>query len=548
MDFFTQVSTVSNNIEQAKLRSIFKLFNDKNRVEEFTVNATNLYLDYSKQNITKNELNDLISWANENKLSQHITDMFAGDKINNTEQRAVLHTVLRAPSQVKVEVLGNEAKEVEQTEQRMAKIVDDVSQGKLLSSTGEKFTDVLAIGIGGSYYGIKVGLSALHPYHDTGLKVHVLANVDGAAVIEKIENLNASTTLVIIISKTFSTQETLLNAKAIKQWMLSELNDDNAITKQWFAISSNVKQAQAFGLQVSHILPMWDWVGGRFSLWSAVGLPLALAIGNKHFQAFKQGAYAMDQHFKTADFKNNMPVLMALIGMWNRNGLGYQSLAVLPYDHALRALPGYLQQTDMESNGKSVSKQGKKLHWATAPIVFGQEGTNGQHAFMQLMHQSDEIIPTDFIVALQGTSNLTEHHKVLVANCFAQSEALMQGKTLEQAKAELSAMDVNNDDVERLAPHKTMKGNTPSNTLLLPSLTPESLGSLLALYEHKIFVQGVLWQVNSYDQWGVELGKHLSEQVLAVMGNNDVKHKMSSSSAALIKMFIQKNIPLDDTK
>jgi len=548
MDFFTQVSTVSNNIEQAKLRSIFKLFNDKNRVEEFTVNATNLYLDYSKQNITKNELNDLISWANENKLSQHITDMFAGDKINNTEQRAVLHTVLRAPSQVKVEVLGNEAKEVEQTEQRMAKIVDDVSQGKLLSSTGEKFTDVLAIGIGGSYYGIKVGLSALHPYHDTGLKVHVLANVDGAAVIEKIENLNASTTLVIIISKTFSTQETLLNAKAIKQWMLSELNDDNAIAKQWFAISSNVKQAQAFGLQVSHILPMWDWVGGRFSLWSAVGLPLALAIGNKHFQAFKQGAYAMDQHFQMADFKNNMPVLMALIGMWNRNGLGYQSLAVLPYDHALRALPGYLQQTDMESNGKSVSKQGKKLHWATAPIVFGQEGTNGQHAFMQLMHQSDEIIPTDFIVALQGTSNLTEHHKVLVANCFAQSEALMQGKTLEQAKAELSAMDVNNDDVERLAPHKTMKGNTPSNTLLLPSLTPESLGSLLALYEHKIFVQGVLWQVNSYDQWGVELGKHLSEQVLAVMGNNDVKHKMSSSSAALIKMFIQKNIPLDDTK
>ncbi len=541
MDFFTQVNTISNNIEQAKSRSIFKLFDNPNRVEDFTMQAAGLHLDYSKQNLTRNELEELITWAQDNNLSQHIANMFAGDKINNTEQRAVLHTALRAPSHIKVKILGEKAKEVEQTEQRMAQIVDDVSQGKLVSVTGEQFTDVLAIGIGGSYYGIKVGLSALHPYHDTGLKVHVLANVDGAAVTEKLENLNASTTLVVIISKTFSTQETLLNAKAVKQWMLEQLNDDAAITKQWFAISSNIDQAQAFGLQASHVLPMWNWVGGRFSLWSAVGLPLALAIGNKNFNALKQGAYAMDHHFQTADFKNNMPVLLGLIGMWNRNGLGYQSLAVLPYDHALRALPGYLQQTDMESNGKSVSKQGEKLHWATAPIVFGQEGTNGQHAFMQLMHQSDEIIPTDFIVALQGTSHLIDHHKVLVANCFAQSEALMQGKSLTQVKTELSATGANKADITRLAPHKTMKGNTPSNTLLLTSLTPESLGSLLALYEHKIFVQGILWQINSYDQWGVELGKHLSEQVLELMESSNIEHTISASSAALIKMFIQKN-------
>ena len=542
MDFFTESSTVKNAVTCAKNRSILSLFDVPNRVNDFSLSAAGLYLDYSKQNITKAELRHLVMWAQEYKLSHLIKAMFTGDKINNTEQRAVLHTVLRAPSSVKHQVLGKEAVEVEKTELHMAQIVSDVSEGTLTGITGEKFTDVLAIGIGGSYYGIKVGLSALHPYHSTGLKVHVLANVDGAAVTEKLETLQAATTLVVIISKTFTTQETLLNAKAIKTWMLAELNDNNAIAKQWYAVSSNVEKAQRFGLNAANILPMWDWVGGRFSLWSAVGLPLALAIGNKHFDELKAGAYAMDEHFQAAPFEQNMPVLMALIGMWNRNGLNYQSLAVLPYDHALRALPGYLQQTDMESNGKSVSKQGEKLNWVTAPIVFGQEGTNGQHAFMQLMHQSDEIIPTDFIVALQGTSDLNEHHKVLVANCFAQSEALMQGKNLAQAQDELIANGLSEADVSRLASHKIMKGNTPSNTLLMQSLTPKSLGAILALYEHKIFVQGALWQVNSYDQWGVELGKNLSEQVLALMSGSTTNHQMSASSVKLIEAFIQKQV------
>ena len=540
MDFFTDSSLVKNAVVCAENRSILSLFDTPNRVTDFSLSAAGLYLDYSKQNITKTELSHLVTWADECKLSDHMKAMFSGKKINNTEQRAVLHSVLRAPSRVKHQVLGKEAIDVEQTEQHMAQIVDDVCQGKLTGLTGEKFTDVLAIGIGGSYYGIKVGLSALHPYHSTGLKVHVLANVDGAAVTEKLETLHAATTLVVIISKTFTTQETLLNAKAIKAWMLAELSDPEAIAKQWYAVSSNVEKAQAFGLNEKNILPMWDWVGGRFSLWSAVGLPLALAIGNEHFNALKAGAYAMDQHFQTARLDENMPVLMALIGLWNRNGLNYQSLAVLPYDHALRALPGYLQQTDMESNGKSVSKQGEKLNWATAPIVFGQEGTNGQHAFMQLMHQSDEIIPTDFIVALQGTSDLEEHHKVLVANCFAQSEALMQGKSLAQAQDELIANGASKEEVSRLAAHKVMKGNTPSNTLLMQSLTPHCLGAILALYEHKIFVQGCLWQVNSYDQWGVELGKQLSEQVLALMSDSSVNHQMSPSSVKLIEAFVQK--------
>jgi len=540
MELFNE--TIQKSAALAKKRSICALFDiPTNRADDFSVSAADLYLDYSKQNITNTELTQLITWANENNLSKKIAAMFNGEKINNTEQRAVLHTVLRAPEQIKKQILGNEAEQVKQTEVRMAQIVDDVHTGKLTSITGEKFTDVLAVGIGGSYYGIKVGLSALQHYHKEGLTVHVLANVDGAAVTEKLEKLNPATTLVVIISKTFTTQETLLNANTIKQWMLAKLKNEKAIATHFFAISSHVEKAQAFGLRASHILPMWDWIGGRFSLWSAVGLPLALAIGNDYFTDLKAGAYEMDKHFQTADFSQNMPVLMALIGMWNRNGLNYSNLAVLPYDHSLRALPGYLQQTDMESNGKSVSKHGEKLYWQTAPIVFGQEGTNGQHAFMQLMHQSDEIIPTDFIVALKGTNSLVEHHKVLVANCFAQSEALMQGKSLEQVECELAEQGASSQQNTLLAPHKIMKGNTPSNTLLMPLLTPQCLGALLALYEHKIFVQGVLWQVNSYDQWGVELGKQLGKQVLAFMENRAVEHTMSASSIKLIEAFLQKH-------
>jgi glucose-6-phosphate isomerase len=442
----------------------------------------------------------------------------------------------------------------------MEKIVDELHSGQLKTASGDTFTDVIAIGIGGSYYGLKVALSALKPFHQDTIQTHVLANVDGAAVQEKLEKLNPKTTLVIVISKTFTTQETLLNAQAVKSWMLASIighDDENGestksknkiseqgilshiMQKQWLAVSSNIPKAIEFGLDENNIFPMWEWVGGRFSLWSAVGLPLALAIGNDNFSALKAGAYAMDKHFQTADSAENMPIVLALIGLWNRNGLGCPSLAILPYDHALRALPGYLQQTDMESNGKSVSICGENLPWLTAPIVFGQEGTNGQHAFMQLMHQSDDIIPTDFIVSLKGSSKYEQHHKVLVANCFAQSEALMQGKSLSQAKEGLSQSALSLEEIERLAPHKVMKGNTPSNTLVLNSLTPKSLGSLLALYEHKILVQGLLWQVNSFDQWGVELGKELGTEILAVMEGDD-STTLSSSTLSLIKQFLVK--------
>jgi len=530
------ISVLSPLATQAKSRSISSLFINSDRVDDYSINAKGLYLDYSKQNVTNEELKQLFDLAETSKLSEKIKAQFLGEIINNTEKRAVLHTVLRAPTEAKINMLGAKADEVIATEQQMANIVSDIRSGTLMSASGEKFTDVIAIGIGGSYYGIKVALSALTTFHTTGLKAHVLANVDGAAVEEKLAKLNAETTLVVVISKTFTTQETLLNALAVKNWMLKQSGDYGIIEKQWFAVSTNIVKATEFGVLEENILPMWDWVGGRFSLWSAVGLPLALVIGNENFNKLKQGAYEMDQHFQYTPFEQNMPVLMALLGIWNRNALQYSSLAILPYDHSLRALPGYLQQTDMESNGKSVSNSGEKLAWVTAPTVFGQEGTNGQHAFMQLMHQSDDIIPTDFIVCLKGSSSLPEHHKILVANCFAQSEALMRGKTLAEVESEMLALGVCSEEISRLAPHKTMKGNTPSNTLLLEAMTPENLGALLALYEHKIFVQGVIWQLNSFDQWGVELGKQLGNSVLKVMngGENCV---LSASSLSLIKRF-----------
>lgn len=520
-------------------RSICQLFSeDPTRAKSMSLSTSNLYLDFSKQNISQSELDSLILWAKEKGLESQISAMFNGEKINNTEQRSVLHSILRAPEATQKSVLGDRSAEVIETDKKLESIVDGICSGEIASATGKKFTDVLAIGIGGSYYGIKVGLSALTPYHSTGIKVHVVANVDGNAIERKLAMLDPETTCVVVISKTFSTQETLLNATAAKNWMLANASSNETISKQWFAISTNIEAATDFGLLKTHIFPMWDWVGGRFSIWSAVGFPLALAIGNEAFSQFKQGAFKMDKHLTSAPFEKNMPVLLALLGIWNRNVLGYSSLAILPYDHSLRALPGYLQQTDMESNGKSVDKQGEKLSFPTAPIVFGQEGTNGQHAFMQLMHQSDDIIPTDFIAAVDTPSALKSHQKVLLANCFAQSEALMRGKTLEQARKELVDSGASLENANKLAPHKMMKGNTPSNTLLMGKLTPESLGALLALYEHKIFVQGALWGLNSFDQWGVELGKELGGQILNAM-DGQVNQHLSESSKLLIEKALE---------
>ena len=534
------IKSLANQANLAVKRKIAGLFEDSDRAKAFSAHGADLFLDYSKQNITSVELEHLFGLARASNLNDKIQAQFSGEQINNTEKRAVLHTLLRSSDDIKRKVLGRDADQVIDTESKMKEIVDGVNNGTIVSASGQEFTDILAIGIGGSYYGVKVALSALVPFHQGKLKAHVLANVDGDAAQEKLEKLSPDKTLVVIISKTFTTQETLLNATVVKQWMLSNSQEQNIISEQWYAVSTNIEAATAFGIDSQNILPMWDWVGGRFSLWSAVGLPLALVIGYESFEQLKAGAYEMDVHFSNAPFEENLPVLLALIGIWNRNALMHDSLAILPYNHALRALPGYLQQTDMESNGKSVSKAGDKLSYLTAPVVFGQEGTNGQHAFMQLMHQSDDIIPTDFILSLAPTSKHLDNHDALVANCFAQSEALMVGKTLTQVKQELLQKGLSEQEAEFLAPHKVMKGNTPSNTILLKSLTPESLGALFALYEHKIFVQGVLWDVNSYDQWGVELGKELGVSILNVMQTNEEKGaNLSGSSLALIKKYKQ---------
>ncbi|WNC69560.1 glucose-6-phosphate isomerase [Thalassotalea nanhaiensis] len=533
------VNTLHDKANQYLTHSISDYFNNSLRFEQFSLNACNIFLDYSKQNLDENVMQSLLGWADDMQLNTAIKGMFGGERINHTEDRAVLHSILRAPADKQKSVLGEQvANEIAGANQQMKELCQKLHKGEYLGCTGNAITDVVAIGIGGSYYGAKVAQESLKAFHQQSVKVHYLANIDGSAVAEKLALLNPETTLVIIISKTFSTQETLLNAKSARSWLASYLTNYD-ISDHFVAVSSNITKAIEFGVKETNILPMWDWVGGRFSVWSAVGLPLAIAIGYKNFEQMRAGAFQMDEHFQNAPFAENMPVLMALIGIWNSSFLGYNSLAVLPYDHSLRAFPGYLQQVDMESNGKRINHFGDEIKLTTAPIVFGQEGTNGQHAFMQLMHQSNEIVPADFIVSLTSNSDYHHHHTMLVANCFAQSEALMVGKTLKQAKANLTEQGLSANDVERLAPHKVMPGNSPSNTIVFDHFTPKRLGAFLALYEHKIFVQGVMWGLNSFDQWGVELGKELGTSILAVMGgeSNDT---LSSSTQNLISKYLDK--------
>lgn len=503
-----------------------------NRVADYSLSAAGLFLDYSQQNISPQVMKSLNDWARQCDITGKMQAMFGGEKINNTEGRAVLHSVLRAPSDVQQAVLGGElARQVSDTQQRMAQLVKQLHNGDLVGFDGQAFTDVIAVGIGGSYYGPKVCAQALKPYTNSQLKVHYLANVDGEGVEEKLDALNPATTLMVVISKTFVTQETLLNANAVKSWLVEGGCNEASLSKHLMAVSSHVENAIKFGVNSDRILPMWDWVGGRFSLWSAVGFPLACAIGIDNYNELKAGAYEMDHHFINAPLEQNMPVIMGLLGIWNRSFMNYPSLAVLPYSHALRDFPGYLQQVDMESNGKSVGLNGETITLATAPIVFGQEGTNSQHAFMQMMHQGQDKIPCEFIVPLTTHSTLKEHHKVLVANCFAQSEALMNGKSLAQVKTELAAKGLSEQEIEQLAPHKVMPGNSPSLTITMDKITPKVVGSLLALYEHKIFVQGAMWGLNSFDQWGVELGKELSSAILTAMdGEDDTKLSPATSS------------------
>ena len=487
------------------MRDLFAL--DPARFERFSIREGDLLLDYSKNRVVGATIPLLTDLARAAHLESRRDRMFAGDRINETENRAVLHTALRADPDGTLIVDGqNVMPMIAAVQEKMRVVSQQVRDGTWKGATGLPICDVVNIGIGGSDLGPAMAVEALTPFIHERLKFHFVSNVDGSAIHETLQRLNPATTLFIVASKTFTTQETIANATTARGWLAEALGAP-AVAKHFVALSTNRDKVAAFGIDPDHMFEFWDWVGGRFSLWSAIGLSIAIAVGFDRFREMLAGARAMDEHFKTRRLEDNMPVMLALIGIWNANFLGAHSLAVLPYDQHLRRLPAYLQQLDMESNGKSA-----KIH--TGPILFGEAGTNGQHAFYQLIHQGTRLIPCDFLMAAESATPLDHHHLMLLANALAQPEALMKGKTLDESKAELLAEGLSPDQAERLAPHRVFPGNRPTNTLLYKTLDPRTLGMILALYEHKIFVQGVIWGIDSFDQWGVELGKTLAKAIL----------------------------------
>ncbi|NRQ40973.1 glucose-6-phosphate isomerase [Rheinheimera sp. YQF-2] len=523
--------------QQGSLRQAFAA--DPARANRFRTTACGISLDYSKNLIDDSSWQALQQLAGASKIQPVLQAMLAGNKVNNTEQRAVWHMMLRKTDVSGLALDGDDiGAAIADCRQRMTALVSRLHQGEYTGYSGKAITDVIWVGIGGSLLGPQMAVEALTPYHCSPVKLHFAGNIDGAVVSDVVKQLDPATTLVFVASKSFGTEETKQNALALRQWFKDHGADADAIARHFWATSSNIKAAAEFGIVEQNILPMWDWVGGRYSLWSAIGLPVALMIGNDNFAQLLKGAEAMDQHFIHAPQAENMPLTLALLGIWYINGFGCQAQALLPYSHYLRLLPSYVQQLDMESNGKSVDINGQPLTDATAPVIWGDAGTNGQHAYHQLLHQSALAVPADFILPLTPAHPLTDHHQRLAAHCFAQTQALMQGKTLQEATAECLAAGMTAEQAAALAPHKVSPGNKPSNTLLLPELSPYYVGALIALYEHKVFCQGVLWGLNSFDQWGVELGKQLSGPIYQALAGGDAS-LLDSSTQALIKAFLQ---------
>ncbi|QYJ98685.1 glucose-6-phosphate isomerase [Shewanella alkalitolerans] len=525
--------------QAAKLPHMRELFEaDPQRFDKMSLSACGLLLDYSKNRADEQTLEQLFKLAKSAGLSDKIRAMFNGEIINNTEKRAVLHTALRAEDDEVILVDGqNIVPEVKQTQAKMAKFVEAVTSGEWKGYTGKAITDIVSIGIGGSFLGPKIVTQALRPYWNPALKCHFVANVDATSLCEKLRLVDPETTLFVMSSKSFGTQETLTNTLSAKAWFLENGGTQVDIAKHFVAVTSNVAKATEFGMDADNIFPMWDWVGGRYSLWSAIGLPIALLIGMDNFYQLLSGAKSMDKHFVEAPLEQNMPVIMGLFSLLYGNFYQAQSHVVLTYDHYLRGLPAYFQQLDMESNGKSVTLNGDNVDHATGPVIWGGEGTNGQHAYHQLLHQGTALIPADFILPLQSHNPLGEHHVQLASNCFGQTQALMQGRTFDEALAELDGSSLSQEEKALIAKHKVMEGNKPSNTLLMDKLTPETLGALIALYEHRTFVQGALWDINSFDQWGVELGKTLGNDVLARLQSDEEAKALDASSNALINLF-----------
>lgn len=524
-----------NRMKPSHMRDLFAA--DQNRAATFTTKACGFTLDYSKNRIDQQSLNALLSLASDAGVESKRDAMFAGEVINLSEQRAVLHTALRRAKDDSVLVDGeNVVDEVHATLAKIKQFVTEVHDGTRKGYTGQTFTDVVAIGIGGSFLGPKIVTEALKPYQQKTVKVHFVANVDGHHITDVLAKLNAETTLIVMSSKSFTTQETLQNTLTTREWFLGSGAQFSDIAKHFMCVSSNIVKATEFGIAEENIFPMWDWVGGRYSLWSAIGLPIALAVGYDNFSAVLDGARDMDDHFQNTPLAENLPVILGVLGVWYSNFFGCQSHVLLPYSHYLRGFPAYVQQLDMESNGKRTSHEDEEIEYSTGPIIWGGEGTNGQHAFHQLMHQGNTVVPADFILPVKPAHGEIEHHQMLASNCFAQTQALMQGETREEIKAALLAKGVDADEADKLAKHKFMPGNRPSNTLLMDELSPKQLGSLIALYEHKVFVQGVIWNINSFDQWGVELGKVLGNRVLDAL-QDKAQPELDSSTQQLVDMF-----------
>ena len=530
------------NMKSQHLNDLFA--NDAQRFDKFSIKLPNLLFDYSKNLVTDETMAQLIKLAKDCDIESWRERMLSGEKINQTEDRAVLHTALRDRSGKKLIVDGENVTETISDElKKMEEFVRKVRHGDWKGYSGKRITDVVSIGVGGSNLGPQMVTEALTHHSDNAVKVHYISNVDGAQIAEVLRPLNPESVLFIVSSKTFTTTETITNANTARAWLTSSSFSDDAVKKHFVAVTSNLEMATEFGIDADNLFSMWDWVGGRFSLWSAIGLPIAIDLGFDKFMQLLEGAHEMDKHFIETPLEQNTPVILALLSLWNTTFLGSQSQAILPYDQTLHMLAAYLQQAEMESNGKSVSWLGEDIEYQTVPSIWGGVGINGQHAFYQYLHQSKNIIPADFIGSIESTTPVKGHHETLMSNFFAQTEALMCGVNEEQVRDDLKAKGRTQDYIDQLAPHKVHQGNRPTNTILLDRIDPHSMGGLIALYEHKIFVQGIILQICSFDQWGVELGKGLAVKIQAELAQDGEVGIHDSSTTNLINYYKEMRYP-----
>ena len=512
--------------------------NDPDRFNKYSIRFNGILVDYSKNIITEDTLKLLLRLTDDVGLRDALNKMFNGERINETEDRAVLHTALR--NRINIPVCVNDKNvmpEVNAVLSKMKDFSEKIISGEWKGFTDKKITDIVNIGIGGSGLGPVMVTECLRPYAKDGLEVHFVSNVDGTHITETLKRLNPETTLFLIASKTFTTQETMTNAFEAREWFLKCAKDHAYVAKHFVALSTNIEKVEEFGIDKDNMFVFWDWVGGRYSLWSAIGLSIACYIGYENYAELLQGAFEMDSHFRETPFERNIPVILALIGIWYNNFFGAQTEVILPYDQYMHRFPAYFQQGNMESNGKSVDRNGNKVNYQTGPIIWGEPGTNGQHAFYQLIHQGTKMIPADFLAPAISHNRIGEHHNILLSNFFAQTEALLNGKTKEEVTEELKRDGRSDDEIRKLYPHKVFEGNRPTNSILFNKLTPRALGSLIVMYEHKIFVQGVIWNIFSFDQWGVELGKQLAKRIQPELGDDKQVDSHDSSTNGLINTF-----------